>query len=215
MSCHDDPTAPQMNPIGIDDGPRRVDDPTFGLLNSNDVGTYDGIINPVWGSAPAVTIGSFPTPTIILVSVAGVVNQAGDAYPTPTPPGMWGPLGVGTDHSGAMGFQVAYLGGSSNFWPTTVTDFPVLMGGNTFILGFRADITGAQPEGSPTRCGWGREPPLWCYRYTGTAKLTFVSTERAVDAQPRWHGNGQRGRHGDGHCRHLAGDDRRARHADD
>ena len=73
---------------GIDDGPRRVDGPTFGLLNSNDVGAYDGIINPVWGSAPAVTIGSFPTPTIILVSVAGVVNQAGDAYPTPTPPGM-------------------------------------------------------------------------------------------------------------------------------
>jgi hypothetical protein len=46
-SCHDDPTAPQMNLTAIDDGPRRVDDPTFGWQNSSDAGTYDGIIEPV------------------------------------------------------------------------------------------------------------------------------------------------------------------------
>lgn len=161
-ACYDRATGPsRIAPI-----PRHdfLGDADWGVRNSTTTGSYDGVIDSVFGGAAAgPNQGAFPYPTFVRVRVAGTVRQVPGALPgdnivrnpwaIPNDPNFWG----------AMGFN-------SNGGTWWAVDSVAVIRVVAPISVFR-NRAGGQPRGDASHCGYPGY--ALCWTWAGSAHLEF------------------------------------------
>lgn len=165
-ACFDRSTAP---PPALAPAPRHdfLGDPNWGANNSVSGGTYDGIVEQVYGSAPmGPVIGPFVYPTFVTMNVAGQVRQVPGALQgsnivreawSTNDPAYWGSMGFLNTSNG------------DRWYPT----------GPTAVLRIVAPIrafrnqAGGQPTGDWSHCGWAGY--ALCWTWSGSAHLDFTT----------------------------------------
>ena len=172
-ACYDRGTGPNPRPSAR---AGFVGDPNYASNNSSASGSYDGVIDTVYGGAPklAIPTGTFRYPTFIQAHVSGTVNQIAAALPgdnfshgptaTADNPYMWG----------VMAFQ----SGGGIWWATdTATTLRVV----TTIFAFRNDA-GGQPTGDYNHCGWAGY--ALCWSWAGAAHFDFTRIHVDLTVSP-------------------------------
>ena len=168
-----------------------ISDPGWGANNSSASGTYNGVIDTLFGGAPtqAQPTGVFPHATIIEVLSSGRVQEVhgvGYFYNYNWGPAGWTPPGAG--RSAAMGLVMTSPLGGSTWWVSpnstdsaTTIDTIRIDGGNS-IYGQRGDAIPNVEPGDASHCGPHGYAP--CRTWTGTASLSFTRLHADLTLSP-------------------------------
>jgi hypothetical protein len=121
--CYNNLTEPQSTGLLKPPTAQRILTYDSTKLSPNS-GTWTTNVDPWDGSTPLGNAWNFALPTIVIINVAGIVDQGDGAIPGNHY--KWGPTGDPVTHSGAIGYRLASATGAAMQWPRTATDTVVV-----------------------------------------------------------------------------------------